>query len=178
MTAIKNTSIIEGNLAAEPACFAKNAQYAARVSFTIMHTSRRYNDQTSQWEDGRTTAVKADLYGRAAERCIQMIQQDTTLFAKGAAVVAWGEISDQPNTWIDKEGKAQATPTLLVDRIIPDQITNQRRAQAKANSQQPTGNAQETQQANTNGYAAPADDPWAGQQADDGFTTPLGQSAI
>ena len=178
MTAIKNTSIIEGNLASEPTCFVKNAQYGARVSFTVMHTSRHYDQQTGVWKDGRTTAVKVDLYNRAAERCIQMIQQDPTLFAKGTAVVAWGEISDQPNTWIDKEGKAQATPTLLADRIIPDQITNQRRAQAKANSQQPTGNAQETQQANTDGYAAPADDPWAGQQTDNRFATPLGQPTI
>ncbi len=163
MTAIKNTSIIEGNLASEPTCFAKNAQYGARVSFTIMHTNRYYDQQAGAWKDGRTTVVKADLYGQRAERYTQMISQDPTLFAKGTAVIAWGEISDQPNTWIDKEGNAQATPTMLADRIIPDQIANQRRAQAKTNTTQ---------------AATPDNDPWVGQQSDSEFAAPLEQPTI
>lgn len=178
MTAIKNTSIIEGNLASDPICFDKNAQYAARVSFTVMHTNRYYDQEANAWKDGRTSAVKVDMYGRAAERCIQMIQQNPTLFTRGTAIIAWGEISDQPNTWIDKEGKAQATPTLLADRIIPDQITNQRRAQAKANSQQVAGNAQETQQNTSSGFTTTDDDPWASQPTNDEFAAPLGQPAI
>lgn len=56
MTAIKTTNIVEGNLAQEPKYFPKG-QYVARIVFRIMHTDRKLNPQTNQWEDGRTTAV-------------------------------------------------------------------------------------------------------------------------
>ena len=56
MTAIKTANIIEGNLATEPKYFPKG-QYVARLVFRIMHTDRKLNQQTGQWEDGRTTAV-------------------------------------------------------------------------------------------------------------------------
>lgn len=67
MTAIKTANIVEGNLAQEPKYFPEG-QYAARIVFRIMHTDRRLNPQTNQWEDGRTTAVDVNFYGPAAER--------------------------------------------------------------------------------------------------------------
>ncbi len=60
MTAIKTANIIEGNLATEPKYFPKG-QYVARLVFRIMHTDRKLNQQTGQWEDGRTTAVDVNL---------------------------------------------------------------------------------------------------------------------
>ena len=77
MTAIKTTNIIEGNLATEPKYFPKG-QYVARIVFRIMHTDRKLNPQTNQWEDGRTTAVDVNFYGLAAERYAQTIQQQPT----------------------------------------------------------------------------------------------------
>lgn len=94
MTAIKTTNIIEGNLATEPKYFPKG-QYVARIVFRIMHTDRKLNPQTNQWEDGRTTTVDVNFYGLAAERYAQTIQQQADVFAKGTAVVAWGELSDR-----------------------------------------------------------------------------------
>lgn len=67
MTAIKTTNIVEGNLAQEPKYFPKG-QYVARIVFRIMHTDRKLNPQTNQWEDGRTTAVDVNFYGATAER--------------------------------------------------------------------------------------------------------------
>ena len=98
MTAIKTANIVEGNLAQEPKYFPEG-QYVARIVFRIMHTDRRLNPQTNQWEDGRTTAVDVNFYGPAAERYAQTIQQQPDVFAKGTAVVAWGELSDHPDTW-------------------------------------------------------------------------------
>ena len=66
MTAIKTTNIVEGNLATEPKYFPKG-QYVARIVFRIMHTDRKLNPQTNQWEDGRTTAVDVNFYGLAAD---------------------------------------------------------------------------------------------------------------
>ena len=103
MTAIKTTNIIEGNLATEPKYFPKG-QYVARIVFRIMHTDRKLNPQTNMWEDGRTTAVDVNFYGLAAERYAQTIQQQPDVFAKGTAVVAWGELSDRLNTWTDRDG--------------------------------------------------------------------------
>lgn len=124
MTAIKTTNIVEGNLAQEPKYFPKG-QYVARIVFRIMHTDRKLNPQTNQWEDGRTTAVDVNFYGLAAERYAQTIQQQADVFAKGTAVVAWGELSDRPNTWIDRDGTPQATSVINGTRIIPNQLVNQ-----------------------------------------------------
>lgn len=132
MTAIKTTNIVEGNLAQEPKYFPKG-QYVARIVFRIMHTDRKLNPQTNQWEDGRTTAVDVNFYGATAERYAQTIQQQPDAFAKGTAVAAWGELSDRPNTWTDRDGNPQATPVINGTRIIPNQLVNQRRA----NRQQP-----------------------------------------
>lgn len=87
MTAIKNTSIIEGNLAAVPQIFPKG-QYVARVTFRILHNSRRLDQNTNKWVDGRATAVQVNFYGTTAERYIAMIGQQPDLFAKGTPVVA------------------------------------------------------------------------------------------
>ena len=155
MTAIKTTNIVEGNLAQEPKYFPKG-QYVARIVFRIMHTDRKLNPQTHQWEDGRTTAVDVNFYGLAAERYAQTIQQQADVFAKGTAVVAWGELSDRPNTWIDRDGTPQATSVINGTRIIPNQLVNQRRA-----NRQQSNSTILPQYTN----AVPEQDPWAGQQA-------------
>ena len=133
MTAIKTTNIVEGNLAQEPKYFPKG-QYVARIVFRIMHTDRKLNPQTNQWEDGRTTAVDVNFYGLAA----------------------WGELSDRPNTWIDRDGTPQATSVINGTRIIPNQLVNQRRA-----NRQQSNSTILPQYTN----AVPEQDPWAGQQA-------------
>ena len=81
MTAIKTTNIVEGNLAQEPKYFPKG-QYVARIVFRIMHTDRKLNPQTNQWEDGRTTAVDVNFYGATAERYAQTIQQQPDAFVR------------------------------------------------------------------------------------------------
>lgn len=128
----------------------------ARIVFRIMHTDRKLNPQTNQWEDGRTTAVDVNFYGLAAERYAQTIQQQADVFAKGTAVVAWGELSDRPNTWIDRDGTPQATSVINGTRIIPNQLVNQRRA-----NRQQSNSTILPQYTN----AVPEQDPWAGQQA-------------
>ena len=154
MTAIKTANIIEGNLATEPKYFPKG-QYVARLVFRIMHTDRKLNQQTGQWENGRTTAVDVNFYGATAERYAQTIQQQPDVFAKGTAVVAWGELSDRPNTWIDRDGTPQATSVINGTRIIPNQLVNQRRA-----NRQQSASTSLPQQTN----AVPEQDPWASQQ--------------
>lgn len=173
MTAIKTTNLVEGNLAAEPKYFPKG-QYAARLIFRILHTDRRFNADTNQWEDGRTTAIEINFHDAAADRIAQTIQRQPGLYAKGTAVVAWGDIADRPNAYIDKDGNAQAVTVINGRRIIPDQPVNQRRAQARTTSPQPTQPAGQTQ---ADGFASPVDDPWDNQQ-DDTFASPLGEPAI
>ena len=120
-----------------------------------MHTDRKLNQQTGQWENGRTTAVDVNFYGATAERYAQTIQQQPDVFAKGTAVVAWGELSDRPNTWIDRDGTPQATSVINGTRIIPNQLVNQRRA-----NRQQSASTSLPQQTN----AVPEQDPWASQQ--------------
>ncbi len=151
MGAIKTTSLVEGNLAAEPKHFPQG-QYPALVSFRILHTERRLNPQTDQWEDGRTTAVDVNFHGDAAERYARIIQEQPGLYAKGVAVVAWGEVSDRPNAYVDRDGNTQATPVVNGTRIIPNQPVNQRRA----NRHRSTSLPQRTD-------ATPEQDPWVNQ---------------
>ena len=60
MTAIKTTNIVEGNLAQEPKYFPQG-QYVARIVFRIMHTDRKLNPQTNQWEDGDTLFMNCSV---------------------------------------------------------------------------------------------------------------------
>ena len=78
------------------------------------------------------------------------------MFAKGTAVVAWGELSDRLITWTDRDGNPQATPVINGTRIIPNQLVNQRRV-----NRQQSNSTSLPQYTN----AVPEQDPWAGQQA-------------
>lgn len=98
------------------------------LGFRILHTDRRLNPQTDQWEDGRTSAADVNFYGMTAERYARTIAQQSGLYAKGVAVVAWGEMSDRPGAYVDRDGTAQAMPVINGTRIIPNQPVNQRRA--------------------------------------------------
>lgn len=72
-------------------------------------------------------------------------------------MAAWGELSDRPNTWTDRDGNPQATPVINGTRIIPNQlVNNQRRANRRQSNS--TSLPQYTN-------AVPEQDPWAGQQA-------------
>ena len=135
MGAIKNTSLIEGNLAADPQIFPKG-QYSARVTFRILHTSRRLDQETGQWVDGRTAAVQVNFYGATAERYIGMIEQQPELFAKGTPVVAWGDVSDRPDAYVGKDGQPAAVNVVNGNRIVPDVIVQQRRAAGRNRQQQ------------------------------------------
>lgn len=126
MSAVRTTNLVEGNLAAEPKVFPKG-QYDARVAFRILHTDRRLNQETGQWEDERTSAVSVNFYGAAAERLMQLIDQQPGLFAKGTAVIAWGAIAE-PDAYMDRDGYAAASLVLTGTRIVPNQLVNQRRA--------------------------------------------------
>ena len=156
MTAIKTANIIEGNLATEPKYFPQGdstrpASCSASCTPTASSTSRQ-----ASGEDGRTTAVDVNFYGATAERYAQTIQQQPDVFAKGTAVVAWGELSDRSNVWIDRDGTPQSTSVINGTRIIPNQLVNQRRA-----NRQQSNSTSLPQYTN----AVPEQDPWAGQQA-------------
>lgn len=156
MTAIKTANIIEGNLATEPKYFPKGT---VRRPPRVPHHAHRPQAQPADRPVGgwaRTTAVDVNFYGATAERYAQTIQQQPDVFAKGTAVVAWGELSDRSNVWIDRDGTPQSTSVINGTRIIPNQLVNQRRA-----NRQQSNSTSLPQYTN----AVPEQDPWAGQQA-------------
>ena len=168
MTAIKITALIEGNLADDPKCFASTDTMPARVGFTILHTERYVDRDTRQWKDGRTTSVRVDFRGPAAERYIDLISRMPGLFVKGTAVIAWGEIADVPNAYVDRDGKPRSNPTLIGTKIVPDQVMNQRRSERR--SQQ---DMQSQSQTPAPSSAAPSDDPWGNVPGQDMFGDPM-----
>ena len=146
MTAINATNIIKGNLASEPKYWPAG-QYAARVTFRIMHTARRLDPADNQWKDGSTTVVEANMFGTNAERYIDLITENPTMFAKGTPVIAMGMIADKPSADIDRNGKPQAMSTLNADNVLPDLIAIRQRAEARNRRQNPS---------------TPDNDPWIG----------------
>ena len=146
MTAINATNIIKGNLASEPKYWPAG-QYVARVTFRIMHTARRLDPADNQWKDGSTTVVEANMFDTNAERYIDLITENPTMFAKGTAVIAMGMIADKPSAYIDRNGKPQAMSTLNADNVLPDLIAIRQRAEARNRRQNPS---------------TPDTDPWIG----------------
>lgn len=146
MTAINATNIIKGNLASEPKYWPAG-QYAARVTFRIMHTARRLDPADNQRKDGSTTVVEANMFGTNAERYIDLITESPTMFAKGTPVIAMGMIADKPSAYIDRNGKPQAMSTLNADNVLPDLIAIRQRAEARNRRQNPS---------------TPDTDPWIG----------------
>lgn len=123
MSILNYTPRVEGNLASDPYI----APDGSRVTFRVLHNSRiRQADGT--WTDGRTAAADVSFYGDRARRIAQTIQNRPDLFAKGVAVIAWGQVADQPRAWIGRDGKPAAALTLHGERIVPDQLRNDARA--------------------------------------------------
>lgn len=155
MTAIKTTNIVEGNLAQEPKYFPKG-QYVARIVFRIMHTDRKLNPQTNQWEDGRTTRRGRELLRRYS-RTVRADHPTTAGRVRQRHGSGRMGRTVRPSQHVDRPRRhPQATPVINGTRIIPNQLVNQRRA-----NRQQSNSTSLPQYTN----AVPEQDPWAGQQA-------------
>lgn len=159
---------ITGNLTADPE-LRTTGQGAQVASFTIADTSRTFNKQTNQYEDGPTLFMRCSAWNDLARHCAQSL-------AKGMRVIAQGRL--RQHSYQAQDGSNRTVIELQVDEIGPSlryataQVTKTARQDGPVYgnpaAQTPTINtgaggwSQRPQQP----ARPPADDPWAAPPAD------------
>lgn len=100
---------ITGNLTADP-----ELRYVGDgtpvANFTIASTPRRYNKQTSQWEDGEAMFVRCTAWREYAENI-------TETLSKGTRVIAYGKLTTESFT--RKDGTQGSHLNMQIDEIAP-----------------------------------------------------------
>lgn len=100
---------IIGNLTADPE-LRTTSQGAQVASFTIANTSRVYNKQTGQYEDGATLFMRCSAWRDMASHCARSL-------AKGMRVIAQGRLTQR--SYQAQDGTNRTVVELQVDEIGP-----------------------------------------------------------
>ena len=104
------TSItVVGNLVADPELrFTPNG--AAVANFRIASTPRRFNRQTSQWEDGEAMYLTCNVWRQAAENVAESL-------SKGMRVIVQGRLRQR--SYESREGERRSIFEVEVDEVGP-----------------------------------------------------------
>ena len=194
------TSItVVGNLVADPELRFTPAG-AAVANFRIASTPRRFNRQTSQWEDGEAMYLTCNVWRQAAENVAESL-------SKGMRVIVQGRLRQR--SYESREGERRSIFEVEVDEVGPSlsfataQVTrasrgggqggygNQGGGQSmggQGQMNQGTMNQGQQQQPNHGGFGgggntggfgggnpqqqAPDNDPWNSAPASGGFAGP------
>jgi len=194
------TSItVVGNLVADPELRFTPAG-AAVANFRIASTPRRFNRQTSQWEDGEAMYLTCNVWRQAAENVAESL-------SKGMRVIVQGRLRQR--SYESREGERRSIFEVEVDEVGPSlsfataQVTrasrgggqggygNQGGGQSmggQGQMNQGTMNQGQQQQSNHGGFGgggntggfgggnpqqqAPDNDPWNSAPASGGFGGP------
>lgn len=125
---------VVGNLTADPELrFTPSG--AAVANFTVASTPRKFNRDTSEWEDGEPLFLRCSLWRQAAENVAESLSKGTRVIVQGRLVQRSYETS---------EGEKRTVMELQVDEIGP----SLRYATAKVNK------------AGRSSGGASAGDPW------------------
>ena len=187
------TSItVVGNLVADPELRFTPAG-AAVANFRIASTPRRFNRQTSQWEDGEAMYLTCNVWRQAAENVAESL-------SKGMRVIVQGRLRQR--SYESREGERRSIFEVEVDEVGPSlsfataQVTRASRGggqggygnQGGGQMNQGTMNQGQQQQPNHGGFGgggntggfgggnpqqqAPDNDPWNSAPASGGFGGP------
>ncbi|MCW4354842.1 single-stranded DNA-binding protein [Hoyosella sp. YIM 151337] len=100
---------VVGNLTADPELRFTPAG-AAVATFTVASTPRKYNAQTSQWEDGEALFLRCNIWRQAAENVAESLQ-------KGMRVIVSGRLRQR--SFETREGEKRTVIELEVDEVGP-----------------------------------------------------------
>jgi single-strand DNA-binding protein len=149
-----------GNLVDDPQLRYTSTGLAV-ASFRVASTPRFLDKNTNEWKDGDSLFLSCNVWRQAAENVAESLQ-------RGMRVIVSGRLKQR--SYETKEGEKRTVYEVEVDDVGP----SLRNASAKVNrSTRATGGA-----GGSGGYgsaggragSAPADDPWASDPADAGFT--------
>lgn len=100
---------VVGNITADPELrFTPSG--AAVATFTVASTPRKYNAQTSQWEDGNALFLRCNIWRQAAENVAESL-------TRGSRVIVSGRL--QQRSFETKEGEKRTVIELEVDEVGP-----------------------------------------------------------
>lgn len=142
----ETTITVVGNLTADPELrFTPSG--AAVANFTVASTPRRYNSQTSQWEDGDALFLRCSIWRDAAEHVAESL-------TRGSRVIVQGRLRQR--SYETREGEKRSVIELDVDEIGP----SLRYATAKVTKANRGGGSNNSFGGGSASQSAPSDDPW------------------
>ena len=152
---------VVGNITADPELrFTPSG--AAVATFTVASTPRKYNAQTSQWEDGNALFLRCNIWRQAAENVAESL-------TRGSRVIVSGRL--QQRSFETKEGEKRTVIELEVDEVGP----SLKYATAKVNKASRGdggggfgGGGGGAQGGTSGGSPAVGDDPWGSAPASSG----------
>ena len=100
---------VVGNLTADPE-LRFTSSGAAVANFTVASTPRKYNQQTSAWEDGNALFMRCSIWRQAAENVAESL-------TRGARVVVSGRLTQR--SFETKEGEKRTVVEMEVDEVGP-----------------------------------------------------------
>ena len=100
---------VVGNIVADPELRFTPAG-AAVANFRVASTPRRYNQQTSQWEDGEAMFLTCNVWRQAAENVAETL-------TKGMRVIVTGRLRQR--SYQTREGENRTVFEIEVDEVGP-----------------------------------------------------------
>jgi len=140
------------------------------VNFTIASSSRQFNRNTNQWEDGDTLFLNCSAWDSARNSLASNIANS---LSKGMTVIAQGRLTQR--SYQAQDGSQRTVVELRVDDIGPSlrrataqvsRQSNQQQGGFQSNGFAPQGGFQQAPQQTPAAQATPAaanTDPWANQ---------------
>lgn len=99
---------ITGHLAADPQIhFTASGKTVAH--FTVMTTARRKDDETGEWIDGLTTAIRVTAWASLAENVGETLGKGHKVTVTGKRLTA--------DPYVNDDGEAKATLELTADEV-------------------------------------------------------------
>ncbi len=135
----------------------------AVANFRVASTPRFMDRQTNEWKDGDALFLTCNVWRQAAENVAESLQ-------RGMRVIVSGRLRQR--SYETREGEKRTVYEIEVDEVGP----SLRNASAKVNrsSRSTGGPGGSGGQGGQGGYGSSggraADDPWASEPADSGFT--------
>lgn len=143
------TITITGRATADPELrFSQSGQAVANLNVAVNH--RRFNKQTSEWEDDG-----ADFYAVAAWR--QLAENVAESITKGTEVIVVGTLKSR--SYDDRDGNKRTVWEITADHIGPS--LRYATAQVTRASSSGGGGAQQARPQQSSPARQQADDPWA-----------------
>jgi single-strand DNA-binding protein len=166
MAAGDTTITIIGNLVSDPELrYTPTGQAVA--TFRVASTPRYMDRATNEWKDGDSLFLSCNVWRQAAENVAESLQ-------RGMRVIVSGRLRQR--SYETKEGEKRTVYEVEVDEVGPSlrnasaKVSRSTRSGGSSGFGQSGQSGQSGQGGYGGGAGARADDPWAADPADTGFS--------